>query len=88
MSGFDENPFGEPVFDDPFKVSEPRNNNFHIFQFFLSYRCKLMIHLRLGRIDSTSSSQYCKQQSKFRRLRSIFIAKQPGSNNATSNSSD
>lgn len=21
MSGFDENPFGEPVFNDPFKVS-------------------------------------------------------------------
>lgn len=22
MSGFDENPFGEPVFEDPFKVNQ------------------------------------------------------------------
>jgi hypothetical protein len=31
MSGFDENPFGEPVFDDPFKVSPIYDDFHHIF---------------------------------------------------------
>jgi hypothetical protein len=70
MSGFDENPFGEPVFNDPFKVNISKVGVeifFHIFLFFLhhnrlSYHKNLtMNHNFAGSIYSTSSQKYSKQ---------------------------
>lgn len=42
MSGFDENPFGEPTFSDPFEVSEicanPLSKKNFFFDFFPDYK--------------------------------------------------
>lgn len=78
MSGFDENPFGEPVFADPFKVSSKWFEIFfHIFSFSL---CNPVIlswiiavnHSYVGSLDSTSRPQHRQQQSEPRRLRSFL----------------
>lgn len=47
MSGFDENPFGEPVFNDPFKVRLRKVTKlFHIFQFSLCFSLSYLDYLR------------------------------------------
>lgn len=78
MSGFDENPFGEPVFADPFKVSSRNAEKLPYFSIFSLFFIILspwftMIHLSyLGSVNSTSREKHGQQQSEPRRLRSLL----------------
>lgn len=67
MSGFDENPFGEPVFNDPFKVNSGKNVKTWKFPYFwlflliptfsLSYQYLLSLwFIEIGSKHTTSCS--------------------------------